>query len=130
MIRRELSDKVINGICPGVMLLVLAGGLRFLSDLSEEILGKPGILALTFGILATMILCLDRSLISHLSDAVRARYGMVGGVLAWMLVVLNNSLEGNLNFSPSFILALIMTSLVVSVLWRRIIVLGMASFLL
>lgn len=124
MIRRELGDKFINGICPGVVLLVLAGGLRFLADLSEEILGRPGILALTFGILAAMILCLDRSLISRLSDAVCARYGMIGGVLAWMLVVLNSSLEGNLNFSQSFILALIMTSLVVSVLWRRILSLG------
>jgi len=124
MIRHDLRDKIINGICSGVGLLVLTVGLRFLTGLSKVIFGSPGVLALTFGILAATILCLDRSLVFHLSDTARAWYGMVGGVLAWMLVILNNSLEGDLYFNQSFILALIMTSLVVSVLWRRILPLG------
>ncbi len=124
MIQRDLQSKLLDGLITGLALILLTAILRLLMSFSEAILGKPGVLSLMFGVLAVMVLCLDRSLVSRFPDTVRARFGMMGGMLAWMLVELNGSLEEGVRFSLSFVLELIVISLTVSVLWRRLLPLG------
>jgi hypothetical protein len=125
VIRRDLQSKLMDGLFTGFALIFLTAVLRLLMLFSEAVLGKPGVLSLVFGVLAVMILCLDRSLVSRFPDALRARFGMAGGILAWTLVELNSSLlEEGLRFSLPFVLELIVISLIVSVLWRRLLPLG------
>jgi hypothetical protein len=117
-IRHELRSKLVDGLLSAVTLYLLMATLVLLVKPFQSLMGRPGLLAFALGVLALSIFCLERSLVSSYSEPNRAWYGMVGGLLGWMVIevieLLNSSGLANITGAVT----LLMVTLIIATLWR------------
>ena len=130
MIKKDLISKLVDGLASAVVLLLLLGLLRFLENPFAQVLGRPGVLAYTFIILAASIFCLERSSVTRISETTCTWYGMLGRVLAWVVTKLSGEM-GTAGISGlSSLILLIMVSLITATLWLRVLPIGVRFYFL
>ncbi len=119
-IRRDFRSKIVDGLLCVVVLLVLRELLSLLLipfRLAFET--QAGVLLYVVGMLAVSVFCLERSLLTRYSEPYRAWYGIVGGLVGWVVIEVSNSLEAVQLVGAAGVVSLILIALVISILWRR-----------
>ncbi|NPV77078.1 MAG: hypothetical protein HPY59_11980 [Anaerolineae bacterium] len=127
-IQRDLASKLIDGIGTVVILLLLFGLLIFLQKPVDQVIGRPGLLAYAIVILAVSIFCLGRSVHARLSGVRQAWHGMIGGLLAWLVIWFTIELGGQTVSGLSATLGFLMTVLITATLWRQVLPVGVRFF--
>lgn len=127
-IKRDLTSKLIDGIGAGVILLMLAGLISFLRGPFDRLLGRPGLLAYTLGVLALAIYFLDRSAAPRTTDTRQGWAGMVSGVLGWNVIQLSVELGGVVVPRITEVLLFLMIGLVAVALWKNVLTVGVQFF--
>jgi hypothetical protein len=127
-IRRDLRSKLVDGIAPALILYLLTATLILLINPFFALFGRPGLLTYGLGIMALSIYCMERSLVQSFSEPHRAWYGIVGGILGWIVVEVSNQVGGVRVFSLAGALTWILFGLIIATLWRRRILPAGAKF--
>ena len=119
-VKKDIRSKIVDGLLCVVVLLALRE-LLFLLLIPFRLAfeTKAGILLYAVGMLAVSVFCLERSLLTRYSEPYRAWYGMVGGLVGWIVIEVSNSIEAVQLVGVAGIISLLLTALVVSILWRR-----------
>jgi hypothetical protein len=124
----DVRSKLVDGLLAGGVLILLELVLILLIRPIQLIFSRPGMLVFTVSILAMSGFCLEQSLSDRYSDWTRAWWGVIGGVFAWVTIELSVWLGNQILTGETGILMLMLVLLLVSVLWRRIALLGMRYF--
>ncbi len=127
-LQTDLRSKLIDGLgAAGILylcMLTIAMMVRPVQNLS----GSAGVLVYIVVFLAISIFCLERSLVTRRGERTRAWWGMTGGLLAWSVTMISNDLGAVELISLPGITMLLMVGLIVSVLWRRVLPLGVRFY--
>ncbi len=125
-LRSKLTDGVLAG---GVLIMLELMFILFITPI-KEVFGNPGLLVYTVSLLAVTVICLERCLTIRNPDMIRAWWGVLGGMTAWVVIELNNWLGNQSITNETGLLNLFLALLMVSVLWRRIAPLGLRYYFL
>ena len=90
--------------------------------------GQPGLLVYVLGLLAVAMYSLQQALIPLYADTTRAWFGIVGGMLAWSVAIVNNALGVPIFPSLAGIVLLLMVAMIVALLWKNVLPLGARFF--
>lgn len=127
-LQTDLRSKLMDGLGAAFILylgmLTMAMMVRPVQNLS----GSAGVLVYIVVLLAISIFCLERSLVTRWGERTRAWWGMAGGLLAWSVTMVSNNLGAVELISLPGITMLMMVGLIVSVLWRRVLPLGVRFY--
>lgn len=124
----DVRSKLVDGLLAGGVLILLELVLILLIRPVQLLFARPGMLVFTVSLLAISGFCLEQSLSDLHSDWTRAWWGVIGGVFAWVTIELSVSLGNQVLTGETGILMLMLALLIVSVLWRRLALLGMRYF--
>lgn len=124
----DVRSKLVDGLLAGGVLILLELVLVLLIQPVQVIFHRPGMLVFTVSLLAISGFCLEQSLSDRYSDWTRAWWGVIGGIFAWVTIELSVWLGKHVLTGETGILMLMLAILIVSVLWRRIALLGMRYF--
>lgn len=125
----QFRSKLVDGLLAGSVLVLFELLLILLIKPVQLIFGRPGLLVFTLVLLAASVVCLERSIQKTPSDFVLAWWGVTGGLSAWVVIELNSYLGNQDLSSETGWLNLILVFLAASVLWRKIIPLGLRYYL-
>jgi hypothetical protein len=126
--KQDFRSKVIDGFVPAGLLFLFSVTLGLMVAPIHNVFSRPGLLIYTLSLLAVSIVCLERSIVTRYLETWRAWYGTVGGLLAWSVIELINSLGAKALTSETGILTFIVVTLVATVLWKRVFPLGVQFF--
>lgn len=126
----ESTSKISNGFGTAFFILVLYFATRFLYPLVETTFGKPGAFIYILILLAVGIFMLARALLAGREDAQLADAGLTAGVLLWQVPQFSNLLGGSRLFGQSGWLFWLMAVLITTVLWRKVLPIGLRFFML
>ena len=126
----ESTSKISNGFGTAFFILVLYFATRFLYPLVETTFGRPGAFIYILILLAAGIFMLARALLAGREDAQLADAGLTAGVLLWQVTQFSNLLGGSGLFGQSGWLFWLMAVLITTVLWRKVLPIGLRFFML
>ena len=126
----ESTSKISDGFGTAFFILVLYFATRFLYPLVETTFGKPGAFIYILILLAAGIFMLARALLAGREDAQLADAGLTAGVLLWQVTQFSNLLGGSGLFGQSGWLFWLMAVLITTVLWRKVLPIGLRFFML
>ena len=127
-IKQDLHSKLIDGLLPAVFLLLLTVIVDIFVRPINQQFGLPGLLVYSLAVLALSVFTLDRSLNTRLPETTRCWYGLVGGILAWSVVVFSSKMTLSDVLSNANILIFILLALLIATLWRRVLPIGSKFF--
>ncbi len=128
ILREDLRSKLIDGILPFALLLILSLLLGLLVR-PFQVFGPPGFLVFALVLSGLSFYSLAQSVNDALQETTRAWYGLVGGIFAWSASDVSILIGmTNLHEVTSFILW-IMVALFSITLWRRVLPLGVKFWL-
>jgi hypothetical protein len=126
----ESTSKISDGFGTAFFMLVLYLSTRFVYPLVETTFGKPGAFIYILILLAAGIFMLARALLTGRQEAQLADAGLTAGVLLWQVTQFSNVLGSSGLFGPSGWLFWLMAVLITTVLWRKVLPIGMRFFIL
>ncbi|HOG80623.1 MAG TPA: hypothetical protein PK454_12790 [Anaerolineaceae bacterium] len=118
-----------DGLLPILAMLLLVLLTELLVHPILKQFGTSGLLVYTLGLLALGMYFLDRTISPSIPECQRAWHGMVGGLLTWSFIWLNDQ-TSQILISQSAALWMLTFSLVVAALWRRVLPIGVRFFFL
>ncbi len=125
---KDLPGKLADGFAAALVLLLITLTLILLLDPIGQAFGNTGLFIYAIALLAGVILCLERSLFGQITEVGSARFGLAGGILAWMMVMISSSLGGVPISSITSLMILFLLGMVVFMVWRNL-PLGIQFFL-
>jgi hypothetical protein len=128
LLLQDWRSKIVDGLLAGLMLIMGNLLLLLLTPALEQSFGKAGILIYPVILLAVAIYCLERSVVSRFSELRRAWFGLAAGILGWTVIELANWIGNTGLGSVTSMLTFLMMGSAVSVLWRRVIPVGLRFF--
>ena len=126
----ESTSKISDGFGTAFFILVLYFATRFLYPLVETTFGRPGAFIYILILLAVGIFMLARALLAGREDTQLADAGLTAGVLLWQVTQFSNLLGGSGLFGQSGWLFWLMAVLITTVLWRKVLPVGLRFFML
>lgn len=126
----ESTSKISDGIGTAFYMLVLYFSTRLVYPFVETTFGKPGVFVYILILLAAGIIMLARALLTGRQDAQLADAGLTAGVLLWQVTQFSNLLGGSGLFGQSGWLFWLMAVLITTVLWRKVLPIGLRFFML
>ncbi len=125
---QDLPAKFADGFVTALILLLITLTLILMVNPVEQAYGNTGLFLYAITLLAGVILCLERSVFGQKSEMVSARFGLVGGIMAWMMIIISSSLGGIPITSITSLMIMFLVGMVVFMLWRNL-PLGVKLFL-
>jgi hypothetical protein len=126
----ESTSKISNGFGTAFFILLLYFATRFIYPLVETTFGTPGAFIYILILLAAGIFMLARALLAGSEDAQLADAGLTAGVLLWQVTQFSNLLGSSGLFGQSGWLFWLMAVLITTVLWRKVLPIGLRFFML
>jgi hypothetical protein len=126
----ESTSKISDGFGTAVFILLLYSSTRLIYTPVETIFGKPGAFIYILLLLAAGIFMLARALLAGRIDAQLAVSGLGAGVLLWQVTRFSSQVGDSGLFGQSGWLFLLMAALITTVLWRRVLPIGLRFFML
>jgi len=126
----ESTSKISDGFGTAFFILALNLSTRFIYPLIETTFAKPGAFIYILILLAAGIFMLARSLLTGSQDAQLADAGLTAGVLLWQVTQFSNVLGSSGLFGQSGWLFWLMAVLITTVLWRKVLPIGLRFFML
>ena len=126
----ESTSKISDGFGTAFFILVLYLSTRFVYPLVETTFGKPGAFIYILILLAAGIFMLARALLTGRQEAQLADAGLTAGVLLWQVTQFSNLLGSSGLFRPGGWLFWLMAVLITTVLWRKVLPIGLRFFML
>jgi hypothetical protein len=117
---RGLWSRLVDGVFSALLLLLGSITILLVIPPIAVRFGRPGLLVYMIGLLAIAMYALQQALIPLHPDTRRAWFGIAGGMLAWSVAVVNNSLGVPIFPNQAGIVLLIMVSLIVALLWKSV----------
>ncbi len=125
---KDLSGKLADGFATALVLLLITLTLILMVNPIEQAFRNTGLFIYAIGLLAGVILCLERSVFGQNGEVTSARFGLAGGILAWMMVTISSSLGDIPVGSITGMMILFLMGMVVFMLWKNL-PLGVRFFL-
>jgi hypothetical protein len=126
----ESTSKISDGFGTAFYILVLYFSTRLIYPFVESTFGKPGVFIYILILLAAGIIMLARALLTSRQDAQLADAGLTAGVLLWQVTQFSNLLGSSGLFEPVGWLFWLMVVLITTVLWRKVLPIGLRFFML
>ncbi len=126
----ESTSKISDGFGTAFFILVLYLSTRFVYPFVESTFAKPGVFIYILILLAAGIFMLARALLAGRQEAQWADAGLSAGVLLWQVTQFSNLLGNSGLFGQSGWLFWLMAILITTVLWRKVIPVGLRFFIL
>ncbi len=124
---QDWRSKIIDGVLPAVVLLIMLLFLNILVPPVQMLGGQPGLLLYALVLLAAAAVFLERSTMPDDTGLRRAAWGMAAGLFLWNVIRLSNEMSPL--FSTNAGNLILMALLVVfATLWRRVFPLGVRFF--
>lgn len=117
-IKKDLYSKLIDGIVTGLLLLLIIFLISLINPVVRILFGRPGLMVYTVILLALSVAFLERSLSNRYELEVRARLGLVGGLLTWCVIVLSNLIGNQVVTSETSVILFILLILITAIIWR------------
>ncbi len=124
----ELRSKLLDGVLAPLVLVLLTVLLSLIVRPVEIVFSRPGLLVYAVVIMAAAIVSLERCVVLRYVDTARAWWGMLGGLLTWTVIAIANQISTNSIVSETGVLSMMLVILVVSVLWKKVLPLGVKFF--
>ncbi len=128
--KEDWQDKLISGLCPALLLLVIKFSYDLLNLYIEHTSGAPGLLILALAVLAITVVLFEQSMSNRIQENRRVWMGLVGGLLAWTITELASRMSNLAVVSESGIILFILVIMIVGTLWRRALPIGARRFML
>lgn len=128
--KEEWQDKLISGLCPALLLLVIKFSYDILNLYISHTSGAPGLLILSLAVLAITVVLFEQSMSNRIQENRRMWMGLVGGLLAWTITELASRMSNLAVVSESGIILFILVIMIVGTLWRRALPIGARRFML
>lgn len=124
-VRSKLTDGL---LAAGVMVLLEVMLILFVNPILI-LFDRPGMLVYTVVLVALAAICLDRSLSNRDSEMTRAGWGIIGGIVTWVVIEFSSFLGRQSLINETGILNLMVVVLLASVIWRKLPYIGLNYFL-
>jgi hypothetical protein len=123
----ESASKITDGMGNAAKLFLLYALTTLLIVPIQSFIGRPGLLVYIFLLLALGAFEMHRIFVVHTSEPQRAWHGMASGLYFWQVIRYTAKL-GNLQlFQMSGMIFWLTILIIVSLLWKKIMTLGMRS---
>lgn len=123
-LRKDLYDKLINGILVPLLLILLAFFLALLLPVVEVVSGSPGLLIYAIVLIAGSTILLERSIVENYSETNQARFGMAGGLVGWIVIETSIKIDLARVSSETGVIIYMLSFLIVFIFWRRLFPVG------
>jgi hypothetical protein len=124
----ELRSKLLDGLLTPLVLVLLSVLLALLIRPVDIIFQRPGLLIYTIVMLAFAILSLERCVVPRYNDAIRACWGIVGGVFTWGVIEMSDFIGVRGLTSETGMISMVLVGLIIGVLWRKVLPQGVKFF--
>ncbi len=115
----ELRSKLVDGLLAGSVFVLLELLLILLVRPVQLIFSRPGLLVYTVSLMALGVVCLEQCLSAQKDELYQVWWGVLGGVLGWVVIELSTWLGGQSLLGETAVLSLMFMFLIVSALWRH-----------
>jgi hypothetical protein len=127
---QDWRSKLLDTIAIGGGLVVINFALIMFVSFVERVYGRTGLFEFAFILMVIAIFCLERATTLRLPETWRARSGILGGLLSWVIIELA-LIIGQQNVSVFTEMVVISLVILVTVtLWRRSFSTGLQFFVL
>jgi len=127
---QDWRSKLLDTLAIGGGLVVINFALLMLVSFVERVYDRTGLFIFVFTLIGFSIFCLERATILRFPETWRARTGILGGLLSWVVVELA-LLIGQQNMSIfTEVVVLAMAILVTITLWKRSFSTGLQFFII
>jgi len=124
----EIRSKLLDGLLAPLVLILITILVALLIRPVEILFQRPGLLVYTVVLLAAAVVSLERSVVLRFPDAVRALWGIVGGLLTWTVIELSTMIGEQGIISQTGVILLMLVGLIVGVLWKKVLPLGVKFY--
>jgi len=127
-LKKDLHDKLTNGILTPLLQILLAFFLSLLMPVFEILSGRPGLLIYAVVLIAGSTVLLDQSLNEKFTETIKGRCGITGGMVGWMVIETSIKIDLAKVSSETGIIVYMLVFLIVFIFWRRVFPLGAKFF--
>jgi hypothetical protein len=124
----EKRSKIGDGLLTGVTLILVSFIIIIARRLAHAMFGLSGLLVISLVLAAAAILMIDQSLSNRYRESRRALLGMCGGIITWQVAACAAVMDGIPAAGYGSILLLILVGTILSLLFRRVLPLGLRFF--
>jgi hypothetical protein len=116
----NLRGKLVDGVlAAGVLLLTELLAIMLIKPINI-LFSRPGMLVYTVVLLAVSMICLERCLSPRYEDWLRAWWGVLGGMMCWVVIELSHWMGGLTLTTETGIVIFLMALLFVGITWKRV----------
>ena len=127
---QDWRSKLLDTLAIGGGLVVINFALLMLVSFVEQVYNRTGLFIFAFILIVFSIFCLERATTLRIPETWRARTGILGGLLSWVIVELALLIgQQNVSFLTE-VVVLTLAILVTITLWKRSFSAGLQFFLI
>lgn len=126
----DWQSKLADGVLLSVILVLMWLTTSLILRPLNVLFGMPGLLVLALVLMAVSMYMLQQAIVSRRLEVHRTWYGIAGGFLSWLVVLITGQMGVPIFSNLASVLLLVLMGLIVAILWRSVLPLGVRFFFL